>query len=65
MACGVDIGGAQVDEIAAPQLAGDGHVEQRETPPAVSEFEAHANGPDVLWKKGRFCPTRRPLFQAE
>jgi len=54
-----------VKQIAAPQLAVDRHIKQREIAMTICEFKAHTNRPHMLWLRGKllshetaFVPSR-------
>ncbi len=46
--CGASVDHPKSDKVAAPELAVDGHVEQREFASVVCHLEPDADGPDLL-----------------
>jgi hypothetical protein len=57
-----DVIDPKIDEIAAAQLAVDGEIEERQIALAAFHLKPDTNGPDFFRPRGRFWPTRRPLF---
>jgi hypothetical protein len=57
-----DVIDPKADKVAAPELAVDVEVEQREIACAVLDLKSDTNGPDLFRPQGTLCPTRRPLF---
>ena len=51
---GVDVSHFKANEIAASELAIDGHVEQGEITGGSGQLKPDTNGPDVLGKKWSF-----------
>jgi hypothetical protein len=64
MAACRDVIDPKADEIAAAQLAVDCKVEKREIALAVLNLKSDPNGQTSFGRRGRFWPTKRPLFQA-
>jgi hypothetical protein len=51
----------QLDQVAAPELAVDGEVEESEFAPTIGELQSNANGPDLLELERRFLANELAL----
>jgi hypothetical protein len=59
-----NIGRLQTNEIAPPQIAVDREIEHREIAAASFKLSRMRMAHTSVGRKGRFCPSSRPLFQA-
>ena len=54
LTCGEDVSHLQFDQIAAPQLAVDGKVEQCQITVVFSNLKSNADRPNVFWEQRAF-----------